>query len=81
MRLPRRCRVRHGGLHQKWTTHPSSTHGSTASALCTTVVPRTTPQAVPASTAEDRLRIAVVDADAVLESVDGGHTFTDVLAG
>jgi hypothetical protein len=36
---------------------------------------------VAASTAEDRLRIAVVVADAVLESVDGGHTFTDVLAG
>jgi hypothetical protein len=36
---------------------------------------------VAATPTDDGIRIAVVTADAVLESDDGGHTFTDVLSG
>ena len=39
------------------------------------------PQAVAATTTDDGLRIAVVTGDSVLESDDGGRTFTDVRIG
>ncbi|MGY1682426.1 F510_1955 family glycosylhydrolase [Geodermatophilus sp. SYSU D01176] len=39
------------------------------------------PEAVAATTVEGRLRIAVVTAAGVLETRDGGRTFTDVLSG
>jgi hypothetical protein len=42
---------------------------------------RTPPQAVAAIATGEGLRIAVVTADTVLESRDGGGTFTDVLVG
>ena len=39
------------------------------------------PQAVAATTAGNGMRVAVVTADGVLESRDGGRTFTDALSG